>query len=204
MSENLKNSALATGLELVNLHSNPKEGQCQRTFKLWYCGTALISHASKVIHKILQVRLQQYVNQELPDVQVGFRKGRATRDQVVHICWVMEKPREFKKNIYFCIIDYAKAFYCMDNNKSWKIIKEMGIPDHFTSWEYCMHIKKQHLEPDMGQRSGSKLGKKYCHTVCLTYMQNISCKMLGWMSYKLESRLQGDVSATSDMQMIPP
>ena len=93
---------------------------------------ALISHASKVMLKILQARLQQYVNHELPDVQVGFRQGRGTRDQIVNICWIIEKGREFQKNIYFCFIDYAKAFDCVDHNKLWKILREMGIPDHLT------------------------------------------------------------------------
>ena len=83
--------------------------------------------------KILQARLQQYVNRELPDVQAGFRKGRGTRDQIANILWIMEKAREFQKNIYFCFIDYAKAFHCVDDNKLWKILKEMGIPDHLTS-----------------------------------------------------------------------
>ena len=82
--------------------------------------------------KILQARLQQYANCELPDVQAGFRKGRGTRDQIANICWIMEKAREFQKNIYFCFIDYAKAFDCVDHNKLWKILKEMGIPDHLT------------------------------------------------------------------------
>ena len=90
---------------------------------------ALIAHASKVMLKILQARLQQYVNLELPDVQAGFRKGRGTRDQIANILWIMEKAREFQKNIYFCFIDYAKAFDCVDHNKLWKILKEMGIPD---------------------------------------------------------------------------
>ena len=82
--------------------------------------------------KILQARLQHYVNRELPDVQPGFRKGRGTRDQIANICWIMEKTREFQKNIYFCFLDYAKAFDCVDHNKPWKILKEMGIPDHLT------------------------------------------------------------------------
>ena len=94
-----------------------------------YCTIALISHASKVMLKILQARLQQYVNRELPDVQAAFRKGRRTRDQIANIRW-MEKAREFQKNIYFCFIDYAKAFDCVDHNKLWKILKEMGTPDH--------------------------------------------------------------------------
>ena len=92
--------------------------------------TTLISHASKVMLKILQARLQQYVNGELPDVQAGFRKGRGTRDQIANICWIIAKAREFQKNIYFCFIDYAKAFDCVDPNKLWKILQEMGIPDH--------------------------------------------------------------------------
>ena len=90
------------------------------------------SHAGKVMFKILQARLQQYVNRELPDVQAGFRKGKGTRDQIANICWIMEKARELQKNIYFCYIDYAKAFDCMDHNKLWKILQEMGIPDHLT------------------------------------------------------------------------
>ena len=89
---------------------------------------ALISHATKVMLKILQARLQQYVNRELPDVQAGFKQGRGTRDQIVNILWVIEKAREFQKNTYFCLIDYAKAFDCVDHNKLWKILKEMGIP----------------------------------------------------------------------------
>ena len=82
--------------------------------------------------KILQARLQWYINRELPDVQAGFRKGRGTRDQIANIRWIMEKAREFQKNIYFCLIDYAKAFDCVDHNKLWNILKEMGIPDHLT------------------------------------------------------------------------
>ena len=97
-----------------------------------YCTIALISYASKVILKIPQARPQQYMNHELPDVQAGFRKGRGTRNQIANICWIIEKAREFQKNIYLCFIDYAKAFDCMDHNKLWKVLKEMGIPDHLT------------------------------------------------------------------------
>ena len=128
MPANLENSAVATGLEKVSFHSNPKERQCQRMLKLPRNCTHL--NASKVILKILQARLQQYVNRELPDVQAGFRKGRGTRDQMANIHWIMEKAREFQKNIYFCFIDYAKAFDCVNHNKLWKILQEMGIPDH--------------------------------------------------------------------------
>uniref|UniRef100_A0A4W2ENV5 RNA-directed DNA polymerase n=1 Tax=Bos indicus x Bos taurus TaxID=30522 RepID=A0A4W2ENV5_BOBOX len=106
----------------------PKESNAKECSN--YHTIALISHASKVMLKILQARLQQYVNRELPDVQAGFRKGRGTRDQIANIRWIIEKAREFQKNIYFCFIDYAKAFDCVDHNKLWKILKEMGIPDH--------------------------------------------------------------------------
>ena len=95
-------------------------------------GIALVSHTSKVMLKILQARLQQHMICELPDVQAGFRKGRRTRDQIPNIRWIIEKAREFQENIYFCLIDYAKAFDCVDHNKLWKILKEMGIPNHLT------------------------------------------------------------------------
>ena len=121
MPANLENSAVAAGLEKVDFHSNPKE--CSN-----YCTIALISHASKVILKILQARLQQNMNHELPDVQAAFRKGRGTRDYIANILWIIEKEREFQKNI--CTVDYAKAFDCMDHNKLWKILKEMGISEH--------------------------------------------------------------------------
>src|SRR5574337_369940 len=106
----------------------PKKGNAKECSN--YRTIALISHAGKVILKILQARLQQYVNRELPDVQAGFRKGRGTRDQIANICWIIKEVREFQKNTYFCFIDYAKAFDCVDHNKLWKILKEMGIPDH--------------------------------------------------------------------------
>ena len=106
----------------------PKNAQTTAQLK-WI---AFISHASKVVLKILQTRPQQYVNWELPDVQAEFRKGRGIRDQIANIHWIIEKAREFQENIYFCFIDYAKAFDCVDHNKLWKIIQEMGIPDHLT------------------------------------------------------------------------
>ena len=121
-----------------------------------YHTMALMSHASKIMLKILQARLQQYMNHELPDVQAGFQKGRGTRDQIANIHWIIQKAREFQKNIYFCFIDYDKAFDCVDQNKLWKILKEMGIPGHLTSWEICMQVRKQQLELDMEQQTGSK------------------------------------------------
>ena len=122
--------SIVTGLEKVSFHFNPKEGKCQRMLKLLH--NWLISHASKVMLKILQARLQQYMNHELPYVQSGFRKGRGTRDQIANICWIIEKAREFQKNIYFCFSDCAKAFDSVDHNKLWKILKEIGIPDQLT------------------------------------------------------------------------
>ena len=108
----------------------PNKGNAKECSK--YRTTALISHTTKVMLKILQARLIHYVNHELPDVQAGFRKGRETRDQIANIHWIIEKARESQKNIYFCFIDYAKAFDCVDHNKLWKIPEEMGIPDHLT------------------------------------------------------------------------
>ena len=103
------------------------------------------------------LKWQQYVNCELPDVQAGFRKGRGTRDPIANICWIIEKAREFQKNMYVCFIDYAKAFDCVDHNKLWKILKVVGIPDHLTtSWETYMQVRKQQLELDMEQQTGSK------------------------------------------------
>ena len=130
MPANLENSAVATGLAKVSFHPIPNKGNAKESSN--YCTIALISHASKVMLKILQARLQQYVNLELPDVQSGFRKGRGTRDQIANIHWIIKKAREFQKNFCFYFIDYAKACDCVDPNKLWKILKEMGIPDHLT------------------------------------------------------------------------
>ena len=130
MPANLKNSTVATGLEKVSFHSNPTERHAKESSN--HCTIALISHASTIMLKILQARLQQYVNRELPDVQAGFRKGRGIRDQIANICWIIKKAREFQKSIYFYFIDYAKAFDCVDHNKLWKILQEMGMPDHLT------------------------------------------------------------------------
>ena len=130
MPTNLENPAVATGLERSVFIPIPKKGNPKECSV--YHTIALISHASKIMLKILQARLQQYVNHELPDVQAGFRKGRRTRDQIANILWVIKKSRKFQKNIYFCFTDYAKAFDCVDDNKLSKILKEMGIPDHLT------------------------------------------------------------------------
>ena len=129
------------------------------------------------------------------NVQAGFRKGRGTRGQIANILWIMEKAREFHKNIYFCFIDYAKASDCVDHNKLWEILEEMEyqttLPE---SWEICMQVKKQQLELDMEQQTGSKSGKGYVkavyfHPAYLTYMQSISWEILDWMKHKVESSL---------------
>ena len=142
--------------------------------------TALIPCASKVTLKILQARLQQYVNCELPDIQAKFRKGRETRDEIANIHWIIKKAREFQKNIYFCFINCAKAFDCMDHNILWKILIEMKIPDHLTCLLRNLYTGQEtKLEPHMEQRTRSKLGKEYvkpvyCHSAYLTYMQSTS------------------------------
>ena len=129
-------------------------------------------------------RLQQYVNWEIPDIQAGFRKGRGTRDQIVSIYWIIEKTREFQKNVYFCLIDSAKAVDCVDHNKLWKILKEMGIPEQLTCLLRNVYAGQEATELDMEQQTGSKLGKQYiravyCHPAYLTYMQSSSYKRLG-------------------------
>ena len=126
MPTNMQNSAVATGLKNVFIII-PKEGNAKECSN--YHTIALISHASNAMLKIPQARLQPYVNQELPDIQAGFRKGRAARYQMANICWIREKAREFQKNIYLCFIDYTEAFDCVDHNKLWKILKERGVPD---------------------------------------------------------------------------
>ena len=193
MLENLENSALATGLEKVSFHSKPKE--CSN-----YHTITLISHARKVMLKILQARLQQYVNQELPDVQVGFRKGRGPRDQIANIHWIIEKIREFQKNHILLLHWLCIKSLTIWITTSWKILQEMGIPDHLTCLlSYWMQVKKQQLEPDMEQQIDFKLGKEYIkavyhHPDYLTYMQSILWEMLDWMKHKLESRLPGEIS----------
>ena len=152
MPANLENSAVAAGLEKVSFHSNPPKGNAK------YCSNyhtiPLISHASKVMLKIPQARLQQYLNRELPDVQAGFRKGRGTRDQIANILWIIKKAREFQKNTYFCFIDYAKtrnlcrSQQTVENSERQEYQITLPIP-----WETCMQVK---LELDMEQQTGSK------------------------------------------------
>ena len=137
--------------------------------------------------KIPQARLQQYVNREIPDIQAGFRKGKGARVQIANIRWIIEKAREFQKNIYFCFIDYAKAFDCVDRNKLWKFLKRWEYQTTWpASWEICMQVRKQWLELDIEQQTGSKSAKEYikavyCHPAYLTSMQSTKWEMPGWM-----------------------
>ena len=155
---------------------------------------------------ILQVRLQQYVNHELPDIQAGFRKGRGTRDQTANICWIIEKARQFRKTststpkplTVWIITNCGKFLKRWEYQTTW-----------LASWEICTQVKKQQLELHIEQHTGSKLGKEYikaiyCHPAYLTSMQSTSCEMLDWKKHKLESRLPGEMSITSDTQWLHP
>ena len=166
MPANLENSAVATGLEKVSFNSNLKEKAMPKNDQ-----TTIQLHSSHklVMLKILQARLQQYVNCELPDVQVGFRKGRRTRDQIANMHCIINKARDFQKNIYFCFIDYAKPFDCVEHNKLCKILKEMGIPDHLT----CLLINLYAgLEATVGTGHGTtdwfQIGKGVCQGCILS------------------------------------
>ena len=155
----------------------PKKGNAKECSN--YCAVTLISHTSKVMLKILQERLQQYVNGELPDVQAEFRKSRGTRDQIANIHWIIEKATKFQKNIYFCFIDYAKAFDCVDHNRPWKILQEMGIPDHLTCLLRNLYAGQEAtVRTGHGRTDWFQMGKEYCHPAYLTTMQSTSCKML--------------------------
>ena len=185
-----------------------RRGTCQRCSN--YCTTALISHASKVMLKILQVRLQQSVNQELSDIKAGFRKGRRTRDQIANIYWIIEKAREFQKNIYSALLMMSKPLTVWITTDGGRFLKrwesQTTLP---ASWEICMQVKKQQLEMDMKQQTGSKSGKEYVkaiyyHPAYLTYMQSTSWEMLCWVKHKLESRSPGEMPITSDRQRNPP
>ena len=154
----MENSAVAVGLEKVSFHPSPKKDNAKECSN--YCTIALISHATKVMLKILKDMLQQYVNWELPDAQAGFRQDRGITNQITNNRWIIEKPRELQKNIYFCLIYYVKAFVWITANcgkffKRWEYQTMLPV-----SWEICMLVKNQQLEPDMEQWTGSKLGKE--------------------------------------------
>ena len=159
--------------------------------------------------KILQARLQQYMNRELPDVQAGFRKGRWTRDQIANIHWIMEKAREFRKNSTSALLTMPKPLTVWITT-NWKILKEMWIPDHLTCLLRNLDAGQEAtVRTGHGTMDWLQIGKEYvkavyCHPAYLTSMQSTSCKMLGWIKHKLESRLLGEISVTSDMYMTPP
>ena len=186
----------------------PKEGNAKECSN--YCTIAFISHASKVMLKTLLVRLQQYVNCELPNVQAGFRKGRGTRDQIANICWMIKKAREFQKNIYFCLIDCAKAFDCVDHNKLWKIPKEMGLPDYLTCLLRNLYSgKKATVRTGHGTTDWFQIGKGVRQGCVLSpclfnlYAEYIM-RNAGLEEAQTGIRLWGETSVTSDMQRAPP
>ena len=145
------------------------------------------------------------MNCEFPDVPVGFKIGKGTRGQIANICWIIRKAREFQKNIYFCFIDYINAFDSVDHNKLWKILKEMGIPDHLTCLLRNLYagqeatVRTRHGTTDWSQIGKEYVKAVYCYPAYLTYMQSTSCEMLDWMKHKLESRLLREISIPSDM-----
>ena len=154
MPANLENWAVATGLEKSVFIPIPKKGNAKECSN--YCTIVLTSHASKVMLKILQARLQQYMNREYPHVQVGFRKDKGTRDQIANIHWIIKKAREFQENIYFCFINYAKAFDCVDHQKLENSSRWEYQTTWPASWEICMQVRKEQLELNMKQQTGSK------------------------------------------------
>ena len=186
----------------------PKKGNAKECSN--YCTIALISHTSKVMLNILQVRLQQYVNHELPDVQAGFRKGRGSRDQIANICWIIEKAREFQKNSTSALMTMPKPLIVWITINSGTFLKRCEYQTTLAaSWKICTQVEKQQLELDMKQQTGSKSRKEYikaeyCHPAYLTSMQSTSCEMLGWMKHKMQSRLPGEISITSETQMTRP
>ena len=175
--------------KLGKLSSGHRTGKGQFSFqsqrKLKLCTTALISHASKVMLKILQARLQQYVNRELPDVQAGFRKGRGTRGQIANIHWIIQKARQCQKNIYFCFIGYTKTFDCVDHNKLWKILKGMGMPHHLTCLLRNLYAGQEAtVRTKYGTMDWFKIGKGVgqggiLSPSYLSHVQSISCKVPG-------------------------
>ena len=188
--------------------SIPKKGNIEECSN--YHTIALFSHTSKVMLKILQSKLQQYMNRELPYVQSGFRKGTETRNEIGCICWIIEKAREFQKTIYFCFIDYTKAFVSVDDNRLWKILKKMGIPDHLT----CL-LRNLCAGQEATVRTGDgttdciQIGKG-AHQGCIlspclfNFYAEYIMRNAGQEKAQLESRLPGEISITSDMQMTLP
>ena len=186
----------------------PKKGNAKECSN--YDTTALILHASKVMLKILQARLQQYIYCELPNVQAGFRKGRGTRDQIENICWIVERARKFQKCIFFCFIDYAKTFDCVDHNKLWKILKEMGIPDHLTCLLRNLYAGQEAtVTTGHGTTNWFQIGKGICPGCILSpCLFNLYAEYI-MRNARLDEaqagiKIAGRNTITSDMQMTPP
>ena len=208
MPLDLENSAVATRLEKSVFILIPKKGNAKECSN--YHTIALISHASKVMLKIFQARIQQYMNWEFPDIQAAFRKGRGTRDQIANIYWIIKKAREFQKNIYFCFIDPAKAFDCVDRKKLWKILKEMGIPDHlicllrnlYAGQEATVvtgHETTDWFQIGKGERQGCILSPCLFNLYAEYIMRNA-----GLEEAQAAIKIPGEISITLDMQMTPP
>ena len=180
MPANLENSAVATGLESSVFIPIPKKGYAKVCAN--YHTVPLISHATKVMLKILQASLQQYMNLGLPDVQTGFRKDRGTRGQIANIHWILEKAREFQKNIYFCFIDYAKAFDSMDHNKLWEIIKEMGILEHLSCLPRNLYAGQEAIvRTRHGTTDWFQIGKGVCQGCILSHcLFNLYAEYIMW------------------------
>ena len=183
----------------------PKKGNAKECSN--YCTIALISHASKIMLKILQARLQQYMNHEFPDFQAGFRKGRRTRDQIANICWIIKKARVFQKKIYFCFIDYAKAFDCV---KLWKIIKVMGISDHLTGLLRNLYAGQEAtVRTGHGTTDWFQIGKGVCQGCILSpclfnFYAEYIMRNAGLDEAQARIKIAGRSSMMSDMQMTPP
>ena len=202
MPANLENSAVATGLAKFSSYSNPKERQCSKHHTI-----ALISHASKVMLKILQSRLQQYMNRELPDIQAGFRKGRGTRDQIVNICWIIEKARESQKNIYFCFIDHAKAFDYVDHNE---VSQEMGIQDYLVCLRRNLYAGQEAtIRTGHGTTDWIQIGKGVCQvfilsTCLLNFYAEYIMSNAGLDEAQAGIKIAGRNINNLNMQMTPP
>jgi len=196
MPANLENSAVATGLEKVSFIPNPKKGNAKECSN--YCTTRLISHARQVMLKILQARLQHYVNQELADLQAGFRKGRGIRDKIATIHWITEKLKNYRKTSTSASLTMLKPLIVCITTNYGKFLKRWEQQTSLLAfWRTCVQVKKEQNQT-WNNRLGSKLGKEYvkavyCHLDYLTYMQVTPCEMPGWMKHKLESRFPGEI-----------
>ena len=208
MPAHLENSTVTAAWKRSVFIPIPKKGNAKECSN--YCTIAFISHACKIMLKILQAQLQQYVNWELPDIQTGFRKGRGTRDQIANICWIIKKARELQKTIYCWFIDYTKAFDCVDHNKLWKILQKMGIRDHLTCLLRNLYAGQEAtVRTRRGTMDWFQIGKGVCQgylsSPCLF---NLYAENIVW-NHRLDEaqvgiKLLGEISITYDRQVTPP